>query len=132
MYPTDLKYTVTHEWAGIEEKTGIVTVGIGEYAVKQLSDIVFLELPAVGDKLKKGEPFGAIESVKAVFDLNSPVTGEVVEVNQALSDNLDLLQTDPYGQCWMVRIKAENQEEIQALMNAGDYEDFIKKGQGKH
>lgn len=130
MYPTDLKYTDTHEWVRIEEKTGTVTVGISEYAVKQLSDIVFLELPSVGDKLKKGSPFGAIESVKAVFDLSSPVTGEVIEVNQALTDNLDLLQTDPYGQGWMVKIKAENQDEFQTLMKAADYGDFLKKEEG--
>ncbi len=126
MYPADLKYTDTHEWVRIEEKTGTVTVGISEYAVKQISDIVFLELPSVGDNLKKGSPFGAIESVKAVFDLNSPVTGEVTEVNQAITDNLDLLQTDPYGQGWMIKIKVESEDEFEALMNAVDYENHTR------
>ena len=130
MYPTDLKYTNTHEW--VKQETDIVTIGIGDYAVKQLSDIVFLELPAVGDKLKKGSPFGAVESVKAVFDLNSPLTGEVIEVNQTLTDNLNLLQTDPYGQAWMIKVRLENQDEIQTLMNTADYEAFVKKEEGEH
>ncbi len=130
MYPADLKYTNTHEWA--RQETDIVTVGISGYAIKQLSDIVFLELPSVGDNLRKGSPFGAVESVKAVFDLNSPVTGKVIEVNQALADNLDLLQADPYGQGWMVKIKAENQDELQDLMTAADYEDYLKKEEGEH
>ena len=130
MYPPDLKYTDTHEWARLEENT--VTVGISDYAVKQLSDIVFLELPAVGDNLKKGSPFGAVESVKAVFDLTSPVTGEVMETNRVLTDNLDLLQTDPYGQGWMIKIKIENQDEFQTLTNAADYEGCLKKEEGEH
>lgn len=131
MYPHDLRYTDTHEWA--RKEADIATVGISDYAVKQLSDIVFLELPKVGDNLKKGSPFGAIESVKAVFDLNSPVTGQVIEVNQGLADNLDLLQTDPYNQGWMVKVKLENQDEFQALMSTAEYEAFInQKVQEEH
>jgi len=130
MYPMDLKYTNTHEW--VRQETDIATIGISAYAVKQLSDIVFLELPAVGDKVNKGSPFGAIESVKAVFDLNSPLTGEVIEVNQTLIDNLDLLQTDPYGQAWMIKVRLENQDEIQTLMSSADYEAFLKKEEDKH
>lgn len=122
MYPPDLKYTATHEWARMEEGTNIVTVGVTDYAVKQLSDIVFLELPAAGDNLKKGSPFGAVESVKAVFDLNSPVTGRVAEVNQVLTGNLDLLSADPYGQGWMVKLRLGNRDEFRTLMNAADYE----------
>ena len=111
-----MKYTETHEWARTEKDTNIVTVGISQYAVEQLSDIVFLELPGAGDNLRKGSLFGAIESVKAVFDLTSPVTGEVIEINQALTDNLDLLKTNPYGEGWMLKAKVENQEELQTLM----------------
>ena len=125
MYPPELKYTETHEWVRMEEN--IVTVGISDYAVKQLTDIVFLELPGVGDNLKKGSPFGAVESVKAVFDLNSPVTGRVVEVNRAVTDNLDLLRNDPYGGGWMLKIKAENQDELHNLMSAEDYIKIVSR-----
>ena len=124
MYPGDLRYTKTHEWARLEKGGDVVTVGITEYAVKQLSDIVFLELPGKGDEVEKDSPFGAIESVKAVFDLNSPVTGQIVEVNQTLNDNLDLLKTDPYRDGWMIKIRQENPEEMQSLMSSSDYEDF--------
>ena len=124
MYPGDLKYTKTHEWAKLEKEGDVVTVGITGYAVKQLSDIVFLELPAKGDEVKKDSPFGAVESVKAVFDLNSPVTGQVVETNQALNDNLDLLKTDPYSEGWMIKVRQKNPEEMQALMSSSDYEDL--------
>ena len=124
MYPAELKYTETHEWVRMEEN--IVTVGISDYAVKQLTDIVFLELPGAGDNLKKGSPFGAVESVKAVFDLNSPVTGRVVEVNRAVTDNLDLLRNDPCGSGWMLKIKVENQDELQTLMSSEDYQTYLK------
>ena len=126
MYPANLKYTETHEWARIEKKTNTVTIGLSAHAIKQLTDIVFLELPGVGDNLKKGSPFGAIESVKAVFDLNSPVTGKVIEVNQSLSDNLELLQNDPYGEGWMIKISAERQDELETLMSAEDYTAYLK------
>lgn len=119
MYPAELKYTETHEWVRMEEN--IVTIGISDYAVKQLTDIVFLELPGVGNDLKKGSAFGAIESVKAVFDLNSPVTGRVVEVNRAVTDNLDLLRNDPYGDGWMLKVKIESQDELHNLMSVEDY-----------
>ncbi len=124
MYPGDLRYTKTHEWAMLEKEGDVVTVGITEYAVKQLSDIVFLELPGKGDEVKKDSPFGAIESVKAVFDLNSPVTGQVIEANQALNDNLDLLKTNPYNEGWMIKVRQKNPEEMQELMSSSDYEDF--------
>lgn len=124
MYPEDLKYTETHEWVKFEESQKTVAVGITQYAVGQLSDIVFIELPKAGDRLKKGMPFGAIESVKAVFDLNSPVSGEVVEVNESLAADFDALKNDPYGKGWMMKVKTENQKELDALMNAEDYENF--------
>ena len=124
MYPGDLRYTKTHEWARLEKEESAVTVGVTEYAVKQLSDIVFLELPGKGDEVKKDSPFGAIESVKAVFDLNSPVTGQVIETNQALNDNLDLLKTNPYSEGWMIKVRQKNPEEMQELMSSSDYEDF--------
>ena len=124
MYPPNLKYTSTHEWVVIDN--GVATVGITGYAVEQLGEIVFLELPSVGDEAEKDSPFGAIESVKAVFDLNSPVTGEITEVNQTLNDNLDNLSTDPYGEGWVIKVKSEDADDAGALMDAAGYEQFIK------
>ena len=127
MFPDELKYTKTHEWAKMEENTDIVIVGITDHAVKQLGDVVFLELPEIGHKIMKETGFGAIESVKAVFDLNSPVTGEVIETNQNLIDNLELLHKDPYKQGWMIKIKIENKNEFEALMNTSAYKSFLNE-----
>ena len=127
MFPDELKYTKTHEWAKMEENTDIVIVGITDHAVKQLGDVVFLELPEIGHKMMKETGFGAIESVKAVFDLNSPVTGEVIETNQHLIDNLELLHKDPYKQGWMIKIKIENKNEFEALMNVSEYKSFLNE-----
>ena len=127
MFPDELKYTKTHEWAKMEENTDIVIVGITDHAVKQLGDVVFLELPKIGHKIMKETGFGAIESVKAVFDLNSPVTGEVIETNQHLIDNLELLHKDPYKQGWMIKIKIENKNEFEALMNVSTYKSFLNE-----
>jgi len=127
MFPDELKYTKTHEWAKMEENIDIVVVGITDHAVKQLGDVVFLELPEIGHKIMKETGFGAIESVKAVFDLNSPVTGEVIETNQHLIDNLELLHKDPYKQGWMIKIKIENKNEFEALMNVSEYKSFLNE-----
>ncbi len=126
MYPSDLKYTETHEWVR-KEKGGVVSVGITGFAVKSLSDIVFLELPGTGASLKKGAPFGAVESVKAVFDLNSPVTGRVLEVNDKLPENLDALKTDPYGEGWMLRVEMEEPGEIDGLMDEAKYREIAEE-----
>ncbi len=122
----DFKYTPTHEWVR-DEGEGVASVGITEFAVEELGDIVFLELPAEGAELKKGSPFGAVESVKAVFDLNSPVSGNVVEVNSPLSDDADVLKTDPYGAGWMLRIKLQNPAELDELMDKEQYSSRSKK-----
>lgn len=127
MYIENLRYADTHEWARLDEGTNIVTVGISAHAVKQLRDIVFLELPKTGDTFKQGDSFGAIESVKAVFELISPVTGKIVDVNQPLVDNLELLKADPYDKGWMVKIQVEAPVELQNLMSAKDYEAFIER-----
>lgn len=121
----NLKYAQTHEWVAINGD--IATIGISDFAVKELSDIVFIEFPEVGEKLKQGSPFGTIESVKAAFDLNAPLSGEVKEVNSALSDNLDLLKEDPYEKGWMVKIKIENSDELKNLMDFKQYQEFLKK-----
>jgi glycine cleavage system H protein len=126
MYPADLKYAETHEWARVEGN--VFTVGISAYAVEELTDLTYLELPRVGDSFRAGEPFGVIESVKATSDLYAPVSGEVVEVNAGLPDNLDAFKGDPYGSAWMVKIRAANpQEDAARLLSAGDYEKHVSK-----
>ncbi|HLQ38023.1 MAG TPA: glycine cleavage system protein GcvH [Planctomycetota bacterium] len=103
MRPNDRKYLKSHEWCKVEK--GIATVGITDFAVSHLSDLVFLDLPGKGTSVTIGESFGEIESVKAVSDLYSPVSGEVIEVNKELPDNLDWLATDPFGKAWMIKVK---------------------------
>jgi len=124
MNPKDLKYTETHEWAHVED--GIVTIGITAHAIEQLSDLVFLNLPDVGEPVTAGESFGEIESVKAVSDLKSPCTGAVVEVNDALEDDLSLVGADPYGDGWMIRVRSS--DALDALMSASEYARTITEG----
>ena len=129
MYPKDLKYTKTHEWIKVENDVG--TVGITDFAAKQLTDLVYIELPSVGEKITQGSPFGVIESVKAVSDLNSPVSGEVVKVHEELSQQIDLISKDPYGKGWMIKVKLQNPEELNNLMDSEDYEEWTKKEKEK-
>src|SRR5437879_3603234 len=103
--PKDLKYTDTHEWAKLDG--GVVVVGITDFAVQQLQDLVFIDLPKPGTRVEKGKRFGEIESVKAVSDLISPVTGQISNVNEALLKSLDALGTDPYGAGWMIKVKTD-------------------------
>ena len=132
MIPQDLKFTRTHEWARAEENTNIVTVGISAFAVEQLGDIVFIELPGPGTAVTQESPFGVIESVKAAVDLYAPISGEVVQANQALSDQLDLFAKDPYGQAWMIKIKTEDLTQLDNLKDPADYEAFIKTPEARH
>ncbi len=125
MRPDDRKYLISHEWCKIED--GIATLGISDFAIEHLSDLVFLDLPAAGTSVTAGDPFGEIESVKAVSDLYSPVTGEVLEANGELPDNLDLLAEDPFERAWMVKVKVES--ESADLMNASAYEEHVKAEQ---
>ncbi len=125
MNKEDLKYTKTHEWVGVDGE--IATIGLSDFAVKELNDIVFIEFPEVGKKIKRGSPFGTIESVKAAFDLNVPISGEIIEVNSALSDNLNLLKDEPYEKAWLIKIKIENADELKNLMNFKEYQQFLKK-----
>ena len=115
MIPKELKYLETHEWAGQQEDSDIITVGLTDYAIEQLGDIVFLELHEVGNKVVKESEFCTIESVKAASDLYAPVSGEIVEVNEGLTENLELFKTDPYGQAWIVKIKADDLAELESL-----------------
>jgi glycine cleavage system H protein len=124
--PGDLKYTKEHEWVRLEGDTG--TVGITDYAQDQLGDIVFVDLPAPGKAAKQMDKFGEIESVKAVSELYCPVTGEVVEANPNLADNPQLVNDDPYGEGWMLRIRLAEPGEVEKLLSAQDYDDFIAQG----
>ncbi|KAA3614165.1 MAG: glycine cleavage system protein GcvH [Calditrichaeota bacterium] len=121
--PSELKYTKDHEWAKLEGD--IVTVGITDYAQGELGDVVFVELPAAGDEVSQDETFGTIEAVKAVADLFSPLTGEVVEINEALTDQPDIVNSDPYGEGWMAKIKIPDESEWNALMSDEDYKNLI-------
>jgi glycine cleavage system H protein len=122
-YPAGFKYTKDHEW--IELSGGNGKVGITDYAQQQLGDVVYVELPEIGAKLKQGQSFGTIESVKAVSELYSPVTGEVVEVNSALKDKPETVNKDPHAS-WMVVIKLANPGEAGTLLDATQYQDLVK------
>ena len=115
-YPDDVKYTAEHEWAKLAN--GVVTVGITGYATDQLGDVVFVELPAIGKQLEAAKPFGVVEAVKTVSDLYAPLAGEVVEVNDALTDNPAAVNAEPYGAGWMIRIKPANPADLDALMDS--------------
>lgn len=120
MYPKEFRYTKTHEWAKVEGDR--VRVGITNYAQEHLGDIVFVELPEVGRQVKQGEPFGVVESVKAVSDCYAPVSGEVVEVNGTLADKPETLNQDPHGAGWMIVIRMSDPGELDNLMDAAAYE----------
>jgi glycine cleavage system H protein len=122
-FPEDLKYSKEHEWVLVEGS--VATVGITDYAQDQLGDIVFVELPAVGDKVSKEDAFGVVESVKAVSDIYAPVSGKVVEVNDDLPENPEMLNEDPYGDGWIIKIEMNDLEELQDLMTAAEYEEYV-------
>jgi len=122
-YPSGFKYTKDHEWIDISGDRG--TVGITDYAQRQLGDVVYVELPEVGAALKAGQSFGTIESVKAVSELYSPVTGEVIEVNAALKAKPEAVNTDPHGS-WMIVLRMTNTGETAALLDAAQYQDLVK------
>jgi glycine cleavage system H protein len=129
MTPQDSRYSKSHEYVHIEGDTG--TIGITDYAQKELGDVVFVELPQVGAQLEQGDELGSIESVKAVSELFAPVSGEVVEVNEALTLKPELVNTDPYGDGWMVKVKVSTPEEADELMDAEEYEEYVEKEAGK-
>jgi glycine cleavage system H protein len=124
-FPDDLRYTREHEWARKKGKN--VAVGITEFAQDQLGDVVYLELPDVGDEVKKGDSFGVVESTKAVSELFSPVTGKVVEVNDPLKDAPETVNEDPYEEGWMVVIEPADASELDALMDAKAYQAFLEE-----
>jgi len=122
-FPEDLKYSKEHEWVLVEDN--VATVGITDYAQDQLGDIVFVELPAIGDKVSKEDAFGVVESVKAVSDIYAPVSGKVLEINDDLSDNPEMVNEDPYGDGWMIKIEINDPDELQELMTAAEYEEYV-------
>ncbi|MHB8418768.1 MAG: glycine cleavage system protein GcvH [Myxococcales bacterium] len=122
-FPDDLKYTKDHEWA--RPKGKVVTVGITEYAQDHLGDVVYVELPKAGDAVKKGEPFGVVESTKAVSELFAPVSGKVVEVNDPLADGPESINEDPYEEGWMIQVEMDDPKELDGLMSAEAYQQFL-------
>lgn len=123
--PEDLSYTKDHEWLRV--KGNEATVGITEHAQNQLGDVVYVELPKVGDKFEASEPFGSVESVKAVSEIYMPVSGSVIEVNENLNDSPEQVNEDPYGDGWMIRIKIDNPAQVDALLTSIEYDDYIKE-----
>ena len=127
--PEDNRYAKSHEY--VHADGGIATLGISDYAQKELGDVVFVELPQVGSQVEANEEFGNSESVKAASELFSPVTGEVVEINEELASRPELVNTDPYGDGWMLKVKLTSPEELDVLMTAEEYEEYVEKEAGK-
>jgi len=119
VYPTELRYSKEHEWAKVEGNR--VRVGITQFAADRLSDVVYVELPKVGSQVAFMQPFGVVESVKAVSDLYAPVSGKVAEINEALAQKPEVINTDPYGQAWMIVVEPTDLGELGQLLDAGAY-----------
>jgi len=122
-FPEGLKYSKEHEWVLVEGQTA--TIGITEFAQEELGDIVFVELPEVGEKVVKDDPFGAVESVKAVSDVYAPVSGAVLEVNDVLPDNPETINDDPYGDGWLIRVELSDADDLKDLMDADEYAEYV-------
>ena len=126
-YPGDLRYTQEHEWARPSSDGKIVTIGITQFAVDQLGDITMVDLPKEGEKVQKGAVFGTVESVKAVSDLFAPVSGKVVKVNDPLGDTPESVNEDCYDEGWMIQVELGDPKELEALMTAAQYEEYLKE-----
>jgi glycine cleavage system H protein len=122
--PDDLHYSKDHEWVRVDGNVAVV--GITDYAQESLGDVVYVELPKVGDDFAANESFGSVESVKAVSEVFSPVTGEIVGTNEALADTPEKVNQDPYGDGWMIRVQMSNPGEVDSMLTAAEYEDFTK------
>jgi glycine cleavage system H protein len=130
MYPENFRYTKEHEWVQIAGDVGIV--GITDHAQEELGDIVYVDLPKAGTRVEKGKPLGSVESVKAVSDIFAPISGEVLEVNDMLSNKPETLNEDPHGAGWLVKIKLSAYGEIQQLLSAEDYQKYIGAEESGH
>ena len=123
--PEDLKYTSEHEWA--KEDGDLIIIGITDYAQEALGELVYIELPSEGDEINKGDTFGAVESTKSVSDLFAPLSGEVVEVNEALLDSPELINQDPYGDGWMIKVKPFEENQLSDCMNYEEYTEIVEQ-----
>ena len=121
--PADLKYTKEHEWANIDGN--VVTIGVTEFAQSELGDIAWLEMPTIGDEVRKGDPFGTIEAVKTVEDLYAPLSGKIIEINGELLDSPELVNEDPYGKGWIAKLEYSNESEIESLLSPEEYSELI-------
>lgn len=128
-YPDDLYYSKDHEWIRVEGETG--TIGITDHAQQQLGDVVYVELPAPGATYAAGEPFGSVESVKAVSELYLPIGGEILEANGALTDTPEIVNSDPHGAGWMVRVTIKDAAELAGLMRSAAYASYVKEEGGE-
>jgi glycine cleavage system H protein len=122
-FPAELRYTKEHEWVRLEGD--VVTIGITDYAQKELGDIVYVEVETVGDEVEADEVFGTVEAVKTVSDLYMPVSGEILEKNEALEDAPETVNNDPYGEGWMIKVKVANPDDVAALLSAEDYQAIL-------
>jgi len=120
----ETRYTESHEWARLEDD--VIVVGITDYAAKEVGDIVYVEFEAE-EEVAKGEPFGTLETVKAVFDLYAPVSGDLVAVNKEVEENPEIIKEDPFGKGWLIKVKPSDEEEFDDLMTAEAYDEFLKK-----
>ncbi len=128
-FPEGLKYTKEHEWVLVEDR--IATIGITEYAQQELGDVVYVELPEVGEKIVKDDPFGAVESVKAVSDIYAPVSGTVIEVNDTLPDSPETINDDAYGDGWMIKVEMSDADDLKDLMSAEEYAEYVEQQKEK-
>jgi len=125
MYPEDNLYSKDHEWILVQDKVG--TIGITDYAQHELGDVVYVDLPEVGDTFESNEPFGSVESVKAVSEVFCPVSGEVIEVNTKLEEKPELINQSPHQNAWMIKIRLTNPEELKELLSAEEYEEYLQE-----
>ena len=128
MYPEDNLYSKDHEWILVQDNVG--TIGITDYAQHELGDVVYVDLPEVGDTFEANEPFGSVESVKAVSEVFCPVGGEIVEVNSNLEESPELINESPHQKAWMVKIHIANPEELRELLSAEEYEEYLQEQSG--
>ncbi len=129
MYPSEYRYTEEHEWVQ-DRGDGTCVLGITEFAQEELGEVVYVELPEVGTRFGAGDEIGSVESVKAVAEIYTPLTGEVVEANEAVGEDPELLNEDPHGKGWLIRLRYDSADELAALMDAAAYQEYLKKGEG--
>lgn len=128
MYPEDYLYTKDHEWISVQDSVG--TIGITDYAQHELGDVVYVDLPEVGDTFESGEPFGSVESVKAVSEVFCPISGEVVAVNEKLEQSPELINQSPHQDAWMIKVRITNPDDLKELLSSEEYEEYLQEQAG--